>query len=466
MPSIQRKDLDTTSALLTVTVQRDELKPKVDAELKKFRQRAAIKGFRQGQAPLEYIKRMYGNALFNDTLNDLLSHEVYEYLRQSNLNVLGQPLPTENPANFNHNISSPDAEFSVEYEIGFVAPFEIKGLDKNETYERLAISNLDELAETDLEYARDRVGKRSSADDLIQENDMVRIAAQEEGGDYATAITVLVKDLSDEAFKAELQTKKKGDAVRFNARGLEAQHDDKMYRKYILSLDEKDDRVVGDWFTGTIEEVSRVGRAELDQEFFNAYFGGGVTTKEEAIEEIKKGIAQFYETRANALLMREMQQRLLEQNRFELPENFLRRWLLVNNRDTLTTESLETEFPAFAENLRWSLLRDQMKQQFGVEVGPDEIRGEYERRIRNYFRMDLPDNILADYADRMMKNEKDVEKVKDDLEYDKLFEAIRAAVTLVDKPIPSTEFQQIFDASTKKAEEEQMADAELREIVE
>ena len=213
MPTTQRKDLDSTSALITVTVQRDELKPKVDAELKRFRQRAAIKGFRQGQAPMDYIKRMYGNALFADTLNDLMAQELYDYLRQTGLDVLGQPMPTENPQNFSHHISSPDTEYSVEYEVGFVQPFEVQGLDKSQVYERYAISNLDELAESDLDNARQRVGKRTHPENDIQENDIIRIEAKEEGGDYATTITLFVKDLTDEAFKAELLTKKKGDSV-------------------------------------------------------------------------------------------------------------------------------------------------------------------------------------------------------------------------------------------------------------
>ncbi|HNL37758.1 MAG: trigger factor [Saprospiraceae bacterium] len=466
MPSTQRKDLDATSALITVTVQRDELKPKVDAELKRFRQRAAIKGFRQGQAPMDYIKRMYGNALFADTLNDMMAQELYEYLRQSGLDVLGQPMPTENPQNFSHHINNPDTEYSVEYEVGFVQPFEVKGLDKNQVYERYAIADLDQLADSDLDNARQRVGKRTHPENDIQENDIVNIAAQEEGGDYATSITLFVKDLTDEAFKAELLTKKKGDTVRFNARELENRHEEKMYRKYILNLEESDDRKVGDWFGGVIEEVSRVGKAELDEEFFSSYFGGAVSNETEARDQIKKGIAQFYEVRANALVMRDMQARLLELNPVELPERFLRRWLLATNRDTLTPDSIEREFPAFAENLRWSLIRDNLKVRFGIEIGEEEIRAEYGRRIRGYFQFDLPENILADYTNRMMKNEKDVEKVKSDLEYDKLFDAMREAVTLSDKPIPSAEFQQIFDAVNKKAEDEQSEDAELREIVE
>ncbi|MCC7505256.1 MAG: hypothetical protein IT259_08140 [Saprospiraceae bacterium] len=466
MPTVQRNDLDSTSAIITVTVQRDELKPKVDAELKRFRQRAAIKGFRQGQAPMDYVKRMYGNALFADTLNDMMAQELYDYLRQSGLDVLGQPMPTENPGNFTHSISSPDTEFSVEYEIGFVAPFEVKGLDKSQVYERYTIANLDELAETDLDNARERVGKRSNPENDIQENDIVRIAAKEEGGDYETTITLFIKDMTDEAFKAELLTKKKGDSVRFNARELENRHEEKMYRKYILNLEESDTRQVGDWFSGVIEEVSRVGKADLDEEFFTSYFGSGVSNETEAREEIKKAIAQFYEVRANALVMRDIQARLLELNPIELPERFLRRWLIATNRGTLTPESVEQEFPAFAENLRWSLLRDHLKVKFAIEVSDEEIREDYMRRIRSYFQMDLPENILTDYAERMMKNDKDVEKVKSDLEYDKLFEAMRAEVTLADKPINSAEFQQIFDATRQKAETEQGEDAELREIVE
>lgn len=467
MPTVQRQDLDNTSAILTVSASREEVKPKVDAELKRFRQRAAIKGFRPGQAPMDYVKRMYGSALFSDTLNDILAEGLMNYLRESGLQVLGQPLPTENPENFSHSINSPKDEFAVEYEIGFVPPFTVKGLDKNETYERLTVANLDELAQTDLDYARNRMGKRTNPEDSIEENDIVKIAAQEENGDYATTITVFVKDVTDEAFKAELLTKKKGDALRFNAREMEAgRHEEKMYRKYILGLDEKDDRTVGDWFTGTIEEVSRVGKAELDEEFFTGYFGGGVSNETEALDEVKKGIAQFYDARANALIMREMQRRLLEANPIELPDRFLLRWLTATNRGTLSPESVEREYPAFADNLRWTLIRDQIKTQFGIEVGEAEIRAEYEQRVRNYFRADLPENILADYASRMMQNEKDVEKVRDDLEYDKLFEAIRSTVTLVDKPIPSAEFQAIFDAMTKKADQEQSADAELRESVE
>lgn len=463
MPTVVRKDLDNTSAILTVVVNRDELKPKLDAELKKFRQRAAIKGFRHGQAPMDFVKRMYGTAIFVDIFNDMISKELFDYIKESKLNILGQPLPTEDQEKYAFKISDPEPEYAIHYEVGFTPSFELVGLDKNETFERLTVANLDELAEEDLQYARRRMGKTSNSEEQIQDNDIIKIAARElesadgspkEGG-LETTMTFHLKSVVDEGFKTELLAKKQGDTVRFNARTVEKQAEDKMYRKYILSLEDDDDREVDDWFEGTIEDVSRVEDAELDETFYEGYFGSGVSNREEAIEQIKKGIAQFYETRSNALLMRNFRERLLERNRVELPDHFLQRWLSSSNEGALSAESIAREYPGFAENLRWTMVRDRVKEQFNIEVTEEDVVNEYANRVRNYFRMDLPDNILTSSIERLMKDEKEVEKTRENLETDKLFQVIRTLVTLTDKPVPSEKFHKILETVTRKAQIEQ-----------
>lgn len=474
MPAIQRKDLDNTSAHITVTVTREELKPKLDAELKRFRNRAAIKGFRQGQAPMPYIKSMFGTSIFTDIFNDMLSQELYNYLRETKLDVLGQPLPVEQQERYSFKIDNPEPEYKVTYEVGFVGPFDVKGLEKSESFERLTVSNLDELAADDLEYTRKRMGKRSNPENDVQENDILRIAAREldneEGGikdaGWETTITVFVKNVVDEAFKNKLLSSKKGDTLRFNARQVEEQKEERMYRKYVLSLPEDDERAVGDWFEGLIEEVSRVEMADLDEAFFNNYFGGSVSSEAEAMEEVKKGIRSFYDVRSNALLMRHFQERLMQLNRIELPDTFLQRWLTVTNRDELSPEAVVEQYPAFAENLRWSLVRDKIKEQFGIVVGEEEIRAEFAQRVHNYFRANVPDNIIQSSVDRLMQNEKDVESTQRDLETDRIFKAIRSTVTVTDKAIPSEEFHKLLDEITKKAEQEQNEDVVLRQSIE
>lgn len=470
---VVRKDIDNSSAIVTVTITRDELKPKLDAELKRFRQRAPMKGFRPGQAPIEFVKKIYGASIFGDTLNDMMATKLYDYLRESKLEVLGQPLPTAEQQQFSFKISNPDPEYAISYDVGFVPPFDLKGLDKNEQFERLIISNLDELAADDLSYSRKRMGKRSNPETDIQENDIVRIASRElegeqikEGG-WETTITVHLKSMTDSELKTQLLALKKGDTLRFNARQIENQEKEENYRKYILNLEGDDDRVVSDLFEGVIEEVSRVEDAELNEEFFDGYFGPGkVSNEAEALEQIKIGIAQFYDVRSNALLMRSFQDRLMALNAVELPETFLKRWLKVTNEGKLGEDQIEREYPAFSENLRWTMLRDKIKEQFSLEVTDEDLYQEYVKRVRNYFQMDLPDNIIASSVETLMKNDKDTESTRRDLETDKIFQAILAQVSVSDHPVPSDEFHKILDEVTKKAEAAQEEDAALRSAVE
>jgi len=471
---VVRKDIDDTSAILTVAVPRETFKPKLDAELKRIRQKSSIKGFRQGQAPMSFVKKLYGSNILGETLNEMLSQELYDYLKESGLQVLGQPLPTEEQAKFNFSVDDPDPEYAVNYEVGFVPSFEVQGLNESTVFDRLVVSNLDELAEDDLQYARKRMGTRSSPEEDIQENDLIKVAAREIEGDapkaggWETTLTILVKDVIDDVLKAKLLGMKKGDTVRLNPRHIEKRDDEAAYRKFILSLDKDDDRPISDTFEGMIEDVSRVGEADLDEDFYKGYFGEGITSKEEAIEQIKKGIQQFYDVRSNALLMRSFQERLMAENPIPLPDTFLKRWLFVNNEGRLPREQIEREYPAFADNLRWSLMRDQIKEQFGLEVTDADVYESYAQRVRNYFQgqIDLPEELMRSSVERLMQEDKDVEDTKRDLETDKIFTAIRSVISVQDKPVTSEELHKILDETTKKAEAEQQEDAALREAVE
>lgn len=475
MPTVVRQDIDNSSAILTVTVTREELKPKLDAELKKFRKRAPVKGFRPGQVPMDYVKKLYGASIFGDALNDLLAEELYRYMREAKMDVLGQPLPTEDQEKFAFKISDPDPEYSVKYEVGLVPTFEIQGLDKKSKYERYAISNLDQLAEEDLEYARKRMGKRNAVEDSILENDMVRMAAVEleggkpKAGGLEVEISVLVNTVADETVRNLLLTLKKGDTLQFNARTLENHPKEAAYRKHILKLEADDNREVGEMFEAVIQEVTRLEEAEMNEEFFLNYFGkDSITTKEAALEELKKGIENFYDIRANALLMRNFQERLLEKTKIELPDIFLKRWLKYTNEGKLSETSIENEYPAFADNLRWTIIRDKIKADFNIEVSEEAVKEAFANKVRSYFgaNASIPDYLIESSVQRLMENEKDVENTRRDLEIDKIFEAIRSQVTVSDKPIISEEFHKIIEAVNAKAEAEQAEGTSLLEAME
>lgn len=461
---VVRQDIDNTSAIVTVTLTRDEYKPKLDAELKRYRQKAPIKGFRPGQAPMDFVKRMFGNAIFGELMQDTFAEQLVAHLREARLDVLGQPLPVEDQPGLSFNVHQLQDEYTVQYEVGFVPKFDLKGLDKSDAYERMIVSDLDNLAEEDLQQMRKRAAKRTSPENDILDNDMVRIDAHEMEGDQPkegglnTKITVLMNNIADEQLKTQLLSLKKGDTLCFNPRHIETFEQEEKYRKYILSLEADDNRTVSDSFEGTIEEVSRVEEGELDDVFFQENFD--TANRDEAMEVLKTGIARYYEVRSNALLMRQFQDRLMELNPIELPEKFLKRWLRVTDQQGgLSDEAIDTEYPAFAENLRWTVIRDDIKAEFGIQVTDREVRAAFVNRIKGYFQGnnmgELPDHVFESAAERMMKDGKETDQVRREVEMDKIFEAIRSQVTVNDVPTPSAELHKALDALQKRAEQEE-----------
>ncbi|MCB0525320.1 MAG: trigger factor [Saprospiraceae bacterium] len=474
MPTVVRQDLDNSSAILTVTVTREELMPKLESELKRYRKNVPIKGFRAGHVPMSYVKKMYGQAIFGDVLNDLLAEELYQYLRENKLDVLGQPLPSEDQGQFNFKLDSPDPEYAVKYDVSFVPDFELNSLGKGDKFERYTISDVTELAEEDLEHARKQLGPRTEIEDSIEEKDMVKIEARELDGDAVkeggleTTISVLVETVADKDTKKKLLKLKKGDTLRFNARTLENHERDEMYRKYILGLAADDTREVGEMFEGTITEVSRVGLAELNEDFFKNYFGNdSITTKEAAIEEITKGVIHFYDIRSNALLMRDFQEKLMEKNKIALSEKFLKRWLKVTNEGKLSDEVIDKEYPAFADNLVWSIIRDKIKAANSLEVTDEELKNAFAAQVRRYFgnNANIPDNIIDQSVERLMEDKENVNKTMTDIETDKIFDALREQITVKDKAVPSKEFHKIIEEINAKATAQQGEDATLREAV-
>ena len=204
MPTISRQDLSPSHLHLTITLTREDLRPKLDSEFKKLKQRATIKGFRPGQAPAQYVKSLYGSSLFYDVFNKMMSEELYGYMQTNDLDVLGQPLPVEEEQRkYTFKFDQPEAEYVLTYEIGHVPKFDIQGLSKDQVYERYSISNLEELASKDLEEARKRGGKRTNPENDIQEEDIIRIESKEMDGDspkadgWNTTVTVFVKSINN-----------------------------------------------------------------------------------------------------------------------------------------------------------------------------------------------------------------------------------------------------------------------------
>ena len=182
-----------------------------------------------------------------------------------------------------------------------------------------------------------------------------------------------------------------------------------------------------------------------------------MSTEEEALAKIQEDYNGFYIKQTDALLFRDMQEYLMEQNAMELPEEFLKRWLVASNEQN-TAESVEAGFAGFRKGLEWTLVREKLINQFELEVKQEELRASFAEQVMGYFGGGQPEwlneEMISGMVDRMMNEEKSVRDKFDELMNDKLSDKLQGEYELKDKAITPEELQAIIEEIRAEQEAE------------
>lgn len=257
----------------------------------------------------------------------------------------------------------------------------------------------------------------------------------------------MVNTISDESVKERLLKSKKGDSLKVNLLELEEKANDEYVRNYYLGLDKEDTTEFNAEFEATVNSVKRLVPAELDQEFFDKFFGEGeVSSEEEMRDKIKENIKVHYDKQADALLFREQQEALMDKNPMELPEAFLKRWIKVSNENKVSDEQVEKEFPEFKKSLQWSLIRGKLLRQFDVKIEEADIRKKIADEVKGYLagQSFVNDDFINNMVDRMMGDEEQVNRAAENAITDKLAEVLAEKVTIAAQEITIDELNEVI----------------------
>lgn len=308
MSTIVREDIDHLNAVLTLTLDKSDYEGRWLDELKKYKGKAQIKGFRKGKTPLSVIKKMYGKALLADVVNDLVQTKLSEYLKEKDLNILGYPLSSQDQEIFDFDLKNL-GEYVFKFDLGMAPEFEVQGAGEEDRYSRYDVVINEDMLNDEVENARRQLGKQEEVEEDILENDIIELEVKELDGDsvkesgVTNTFSVLVNTISDESVKERLLKSKKGDSLKVNLLELEEKANDEYVRNYYLGLDKEDTTEFNAEFEATVNSVKRLVPAELDQEFFDKFFGEGeVSSEEEMRDKIKENIKVHYDKQADALL--------------------------------------------------------------------------------------------------------------------------------------------------------------------
>lgn len=445
----QKTDLNS---IVTIQIEPADYNPAVDESLKKMRKQVAMKGFRKGMVPASLVKKMYGNQIMAEELDKLIQEGLSNYIKENELEVLGQPIPNDN-VQPDIDINDPKS-FEFSYELGLAPEFTIDFLDKKTKVTGYKIEVDDATVQVELERIRKQGGETINPEEgALQADDVIVVDLKEldgkkekEGGVQNLGLALALDMATDKAKKALLKLEFGGTTTVDPFELLEGKSKEEA-AKHLLNLDADALENVGDKFSLTVTKINRMKPSELNQELFDKVFGkDAVSSEEEFMAKLKEEIEKAFVGQADQRLGFDIVTQLLEATKIELPEEFLKRWIKMTNEKPITDEQLEEEFDAFARNLRWNLTVNKISKDNDIKVEADEIKASTKQQILAQFGnlgADFPEEQLDQWADSMLGNKEHVQRTYEQLLDQKLIEYIKGQITVTEKKISLDDFKNL-----------------------
>lgn len=444
------KNLDATSALLSVNIQEADYTALVEKQLKTIRQKANIPGFRPGMVPMGLVKKQYGTAVKAEEINKLLQTKIFEYIKENKIDMLGEPLPSNEQQASIDMVN--DKDFTFEFEIALAPKFDAT-LTDNDSLAYYKIQPTDEMIDSQVQAYAQRCGEYKQVDSY-ENNDMLKgslVEAAEEGISVKDAVMMPTYMKNDEQ-KALFAGAKVGDVITFNPTtafdGSEAE------LASLLKIEKNEVAAHAGDFTFTISEITRFVASELNQNVFDSAFGKDVVKSEDEFRaKIAEQFAERFAIDSDYKLLLDTRAYLMEKiGKMEFPEALLRRIMDMNKAEGAESIS-EEDFQKSLKELSWHLVKEQLAKKFEVKIDDNDVLSVAKAATRDQFAQygmaNVPEDLLENYATGMLKQEKTREALINRAVDIKLIEAIKGVVTLKEEQISVEDFNKKLTESDK-----------------
>ena len=446
--NISQEKVDNLNAIVKININPEDYLPRVDKAIKDNAKKAKIPGFRPGMVPASHIKRMYGKSILVDEINNMLSDTLNKYLEDEQLEVLGQPLPKfEEEKHYNWDFAD---NFEFNYEVGLAPEFNID-FSANDKLTQYIIKVDEETLASRIKNIRRSYGKMTnpdvSADDDVLYGELTQLSPDgsvfEDG--ISNTTSVRLDQIQDGDIKASLIGLKKDDEVVLDIQ--KAFNNDAAKVAGLLKIDEETAEDLKSNFRLTVKNVNRLEESDLNQEFFDKLFGEGVvTTEAEFVAKITGELESMMVQDAERKLQDDIYKYSLIKVHFNLPDDFLKRWLKATN-EKLTAEELAGGYSDFAQNLKWTLIENKVIKENNIDIKYEEVFEMAKQSLGQQFSMYSPQGIsdeqLSQFTVQYLQKKENASKIFEDVKHLKVFDFIKNAVTLEPKEILYSDFNKL-----------------------
>ncbi len=442
---------DKVNGLMTLTVEEADYQADVEKKLKDYRKKAQLPGFRPGMVPMGMIKRQYGTAVKVEEINRLLGEEIYKYVNENKIQMLGEPLPSDKQQPVDVEGAAP---YTFVFDIAVAPEFKIEltGKDKVDFY---SISVDDKMVDNQVEMFAQRAGHNEKVEEY-QDNDMLKGDLREldadgntkEDGIEVSEATVMPTYIKNEDQKKLFDGAKLGDVITFNPR--KAYESDAELASF-LKVDKADLGFHTGDFSYQVTEISRYVKSEVNQALFDAIYGEGVVKDEKEFrEKIAEGLKAQFVNDSDFRFMMDLRQYCEKKvGDLTFPEALLKRVMLNNNKDK-GEDFVEKNFDKSIQELKWHLIKEQLVSALGIKIEDADVKEAAKEAARAQFAQygmgNVPDEYLENYAQDMLKKKEYVESLVDRSIDRKLIAAVKPVVKLNEKTVSLDEFNKLFEA--------------------
>ncbi|PKP28251.1 MAG: trigger factor, partial [Bacteroidetes bacterium HGW-Bacteroidetes-18] len=432
---ITKENIDALNAVVKVEISAADYQEKVAKILQDYRKKADVPGFRKGQVPLGMVKKQYGKSIMIDEVNKLLQEALNNFLIEEKLDILGNPLPK-----MEEEFSWEAEDYTFVFELGLAPEFEVNLDAKNKVTQYNIVADK-ELLKKEVENIRKRFGKLVPKEAV---EDGVNIAGTfvNEEKELNKKSTIALESIKGKANQQKFLGKKVGDVVELNTKGL-FDDDHKLMGALGLSHDEIHGIEIP--VTFTIEEINANELAELNQELFDKIFGANVVKSEEELRaKIKEDAEKQFQTQADQQLLNAVTEYLVENTKFDLPAEFLKKWMVVAGEKPMTPDDASEEYEKSEKGLRYQLIEGKILKDNKLQVTFDELKdftkGFVKIQMAQYGQLNPEEKELDDIVQRVLTNQDETKRLQEQLVSQKLLNFYKEKMTFKTKDVNYEEF--------------------------
>jgi trigger factor len=439
-----KHNVDNLTAHINIHIDEADYREDVDKQLKDYRRKASMPGFRPGHVPAGMIKKMYGEAVMADTISKKLGEELDKYIKDNGFKTLGQPLPVdeeENRVDFKTMTT-----FDFKYEIGLKPDFDID-IDDKIKLDLYTIEVGDDAVDKYLTDIRRRLGKQTEVDSP-SEGDVVYGDMKEVDGELQKEnVAIGIDYIKLKGVKGDFLKLKKGDSLTFNPARAFKNH---VELSQMLGIGLEEAKNFKSDMEFTLKDIRHFELAEVNQELFDkVYENQNISSEEELRERILTDVTQTYLQEGKNQFMNDIVDYLVEKTNLELPDAFLKRWIIESNSreeedKQISPAELEVQYDSYRDTLRWQIIEEKLQDKYGISVGMEEIKGKIAElmglQVMGGENDEQTQAIIDQVAQSVMQNQEEVNKIASQISEAKIQDLFKEKTSIKEKTISYEDF--------------------------